>query len=53
MARRRNGSVFGTLVILAVLGLAVFGGYTVYKMKSVQDTSHSVERAAKAAKAAW
>ncbi len=52
MARRKN-STFGTLVVLGILALAAFGALTLWKMKPVQDTASSVERAAKAAKTAW
>lgn len=45
--------MLGNLVALAILGFAIFGGYTIWKMQKVQDSVSSVERAAKAAKTAW
>jgi hypothetical protein len=58
MARKRG--TFSKLMVLAVLVLAVVGGYTVWKAKPTQDgisaakrTADKAEKVAKAAKKAW
>ncbi len=58
MARKRG--TFGKLVVLAVLALAVVGGYTLWHTKPVKDgysaakrTVDKAEKAAKAAERAW
>jgi flagellar basal body-associated protein FliL len=58
MARKRGS--FGKLMVLVVLTLAAFGGYTIWTAKPTQNgiaTANGygakVEKAAKAAETAW
>ena len=48
MARRRRG-VFGWIVVLSVVGLAVFGGYTLSQTDAGQTTIEAAEAAGSAA----
>lgn len=51
MARRRNSLT--TIIVIGVLALAAYGGYTIWNKKEVQKRVDQVERSVKAAKTAW
>jgi len=54
MARRKRNKL-GTMVVAVVLGLAIFGAWTLWQShgRSVTGTVDRAERAAKAAGKAW